>query len=86
MMAAPNQINLQDSFLNQIRKESVPVVIYLKNGVQLRGLVKGFDAFTVIMEDAGKQQMAYKHTISTIAPLSAFTIKPKEMNPGRPVE
>jgi sRNA-binding regulator protein Hfq len=52
----------------------------------LRGLVKGFDAFTVIMEDAGRQQMAYKHTISTIAALSAFTIKPKEINPERQVE
>jgi RNA chaperone Hfq len=62
-MAIANQINLQDSFLNQIRKESIPVDIYLKNGVQLRGLVKGFDAFMVSIEDAGKHRVAYKHAI-----------------------
>ena len=61
-------INLQDSFLNQVRKESVPVVIYLVNGFQLRGAVKGFDNFTVIIENDGKQQLVYKHAISTITP------------------
>ncbi len=63
-------INLQDSFLNQIRKENnLPVVIYLVNGFQLRGVVKGFDNFTVIIENDGKQQLVYKHAISTITPL-----------------
>jgi len=63
-------INLQDSFLNQIRKENnLPVVIYLINGFQLRGVVKGFDNFTVIIENDGKQQLVYKHAISTITPL-----------------
>lgn len=61
-------INLQDSFLNQVRKENIPVVIYLVNGFQLRGSVKGFDNFTVIMENDGKQQLVYKHAISTITP------------------
>lgn len=61
-------INLQDSFLNQVRKENVPVIIYLVNGFQLRGSVKGFDNFTVIMENDGKQQLVYKHAISTITP------------------
>lgn len=61
-------INLQDSFLNQVRKENVPVVIYLVNGFQLRGSVKGFDNFTVIIENDGKQQLVYKHAISTITP------------------
>lgn len=61
-------INLQDSFLNQVRKENVPVVIYLVNGFQLRGAVKGFDNFTVIIENEGKQQLVYKHAISTITP------------------
>lgn len=61
-------INLQDSFLNQVRKENVPVIIYLVNGFQLRGSVKGFDNFTVIMENEGKQQLVYKHAISTITP------------------
>jgi len=67
-------INLQDSFLNQIRKENnLPVVIYLVNGFQLRGVVKGFDNFTVVIENDGKQQLVYKHAISTITPLRAMT-------------
>lgn len=61
-------INLQDSFLNQVRKENVGVVIHLVNGFQLKGSVKGFDNFTVILEAAGKQQLVYKHAISTITP------------------
>lgn len=62
------QINLQDAFLNQVRKENIPVTIFLVNGFQLKGSVKGFDNFTVILEVEGKQQMVYKHAISTIAP------------------
>lgn len=61
-------INLQDSFLNQIRKENAAVTIYLVNGFQLRGMVKGFDNFTVIIENDGRQQLVYKHAISTITP------------------
>lgn len=66
-------INLQDSFLNQVRKENMPVVIYLVNGFQLRGSVKGFDNFTVIIENDGKQQLVYKHAISTITPFRPLT-------------
>lgn len=66
-------INLQDSFLNQVRKENIPVIIYLVNGFQLRGAVKGFDNFTVIMENEGKQQLVYKHAISTIMPFRPLT-------------
>lgn len=64
-------LNLQDSFLNQIRRENVPVIIYLVNGFQLRGAVRGFDNFTVILENDGKQQLVYKHAISTITPIRA---------------
>lgn len=64
-----NQLNLQDAFLNQVRKERIPVTIFLVNGFQIKGLVKGFDNFTVVVEMDGKQQMVYKHAISTIAPL-----------------
>jgi host factor-I protein len=64
------QINLQDSFLNQVRKESIPVILYLTSGVQLRGQVKGFDAFTVILEGQGKPpQLVYKHSIVSVAPM-----------------
>lgn len=62
-------INLQDTFLNQVRKENIPVVIYLINGFQLKGSVKGFDNFTVVIEYEGKQQLVYKHAISTVAPI-----------------
>lgn len=67
-------INLQDVFLNQIRKESIPVTIYLVNGFQLKGLVKGFDNFTVILDFENKQQMVYKHAISTIMPMRAVNL------------
>jgi len=62
-------INLQDTFLNQVRKENLPVTIYLVNGFQLKGLIKGFDNFTVIIEFDGRQQMVYKHAISTVMPI-----------------
>lgn len=64
-----SQINLQDSFLNQLRRENIPVTLYLTSGVQLRGHVKGFDAFTVILEGQGKPpQLVYKHSIVSVAP------------------
>ncbi len=61
-------INLQDVFLNHVRKEHIYVTIYLTNGFQLKGLVKGFDNFTVVLDTEGKQQLVYKHAISTIIP------------------
>ncbi|NLK67768.1 MAG: RNA chaperone Hfq [Clostridiaceae bacterium] len=67
-------INLQDVFLNQVRKEHVPVTVYLTNGFQLRGLVRGFDNFTVVLDSEGKQQLVYKHAISTVTPMKAMNI------------
>lgn len=65
-----SQVNLQDTFLNQLRKENIPVTLYLTSGVQLRGHVKGFDAFTVILEGQGKPpQLVYKHSIVSVAPM-----------------
>ncbi len=61
-------INLQDAFLNQVRKDGIAVTIFLVNGFQLRGAVKGFDNFTIILDSDGKQQMVYKHAVSTIIP------------------
>ncbi|HZK43429.1 MAG TPA: RNA chaperone Hfq [Syntrophomonadaceae bacterium] len=75
------QLNLQDAFLNQIRKEKIPVTIFLVNGFQIKGLVNGFDNFTVIIEMDQKQQLIYKHAISTISPVRSignFQIKNKE--------
>lgn len=62
-------INLQDVFLNQVRKEHSQITIYLVNGFQLKGLVKGFDNYTIVLDSDGKQQLVYKHAVSTITPL-----------------
>ena len=63
------QVNLQDLFLNQVRREHVVVTIYLVGGVQLKGLVKGFDAFTVMLDSPGKPtQIVYKHAIASVVP------------------
>ncbi|NLG85684.1 MAG: RNA chaperone Hfq [Firmicutes bacterium] len=63
------QANLQDTFLNQVRKENVPCTVYLVNGFQIRGLIRGFDNFTVVLESEGKQMLVYKHAISTVTPV-----------------
>lgn len=68
-MTSKNQLNLQDAFLNQVRKDKILVTIYLVNGFQIKGMVKGFDNFTVIVELDGRQQLVYKHAISTISPI-----------------
>ncbi|HIR86545.1 MAG TPA: RNA chaperone Hfq [Candidatus Limivicinus faecipullorum] len=60
--------NLQDNFLNQLRKERSTVTMFLMNGFQLHGIVKGFDGFTVVLDSDGKQQLIYKHAISTVVP------------------
>ena len=67
-------MNLQDVFLNQARKEKITVTIYLTNGFQFKGVVKGFDSFTVILDTEGKQNLVYKHAISTITPSRAISI------------
>lgn len=61
-------VNIQDQFLNQLRKDNTNVTVFLLNGFQLRGQIKGFDNFTVLFESEGKQQLVYKHAISTFAP------------------
>ncbi len=61
--------NIQDYFLNQARKDKVPLTIFLMNGVQMKGQVNGFDNFVVVLDSDGRQQMVYKHAISTIIPL-----------------
>lgn len=61
-------INLQDTFLNNLRKNNVFVTVFLLNGFQLKGLIKSYDNFTVLLESEGKQQLIYKHAISTFVP------------------
>lgn len=69
-------LNLQDVFLNQIRKDGTPVTIFLLNGFQIKGFVRGFDNFTVVMDSDNKQQLIYKHAISTIIPLRPVNLNP----------
>ena len=65
-----SQLNLQDTFLNQVRKENVGVMIYLIGGVQLRGNVRGFDSFTILLDSPGKPtQLVYKHAVTSIVPM-----------------
>ena len=61
--------SLQDAILNEVRRERVPVTLFLMNGFQLRGIITGFDSFVVVLVSDGKQQMIYKHAISTLAPM-----------------
>ena len=67
--------NLQDLFLNQARKEKLAVTMFLMNGFQLRGVIRGFDGFTVILDSDGKQQMIYKHAISTVVPVRPLPLE-----------
>lgn len=61
-------LNLQDIFLNQVRKEHALITVYLVSGYQIKGYVKGFDSYTIVIDSDGKQQMIYKHAVSTIVP------------------
>ena len=62
-------MNLQEAILKECRKDHVPVTLFLMNGFQLRGIITGYDNFVVVLVTDGKQQMIYKHAISTLAPM-----------------
>ena len=64
-----NKANLQDIFLLQAKRDKLPVIMFLMNGFQMRGVITGFDAFVVVLDSEGRQQVIYKHAISTIAPV-----------------
>lgn len=66
--------NLQDTFLNQVRKTKTPVTIFLVNGVKLQGVVSWFDNFCVLLRRDGQSQLVYKHAISTVMPQSPVTL------------
>jgi host factor-I protein len=84
LLVLKQSINIQDTFLNQIRKESIPVTIYLVNGFQLRGIIRGFDNFTIVIDSEGKQQMVYKHAISTFTPARSVSLMVAEEVDERP--
>ena len=74
--------NLQDIFLTQARRDRRSVTMFLMNGFQMRGYVTGFDAFTVVLTSDGKQQLIYKHAISTIAPARPMSVDDAPENAG----
>ena len=74
--------NLQDVILNYVRKERIAVTIYLTNGFQFKGLVTGFDNYVVIIDCEGKQQMVYKHAISTVSPCRNVNLQQIVSNDG----
>ncbi|NUP99636.1 MAG: RNA chaperone Hfq [Armatimonadetes bacterium] len=62
-------INIQETFLNLCRREQTRCIVYLVNGVQLRGVITGFDNFTILLEDENRQQIVYKHAVTTVQPM-----------------
>ena len=74
--------NLQEIFLTKARKQSIPLTIFLMNGFQLRGVVTGFDCFTVVLDTDGKQQIIYKHAISTIVPIHPVSLQEEPCLPS----
>jgi host factor-I protein len=66
--------SFQDNFLNQLMKDKIPVVIFLTNGVRLKGFVKAFDNFVILVKDVS-QQLIYKHAVSTIVPEKDIDIR-----------
>jgi len=77
MSNAGKGLNLQDNYLNQLRKEKIPVVIYLTNGVRLKGLIKSFDNFVLLLKE-NTESLIYKHAISTIVPEREIEIRFEE--------
>ena len=74
---------LQDLFLNQVRKDNIAVTIYLINSVQLRGHVRGFDAFTVLLESPGRPtQLVYKSAVTSIVPMRPVRLHPEHNGPA----
>ena len=77
---------LQDAYLAEIKRQAIPVVVYLVNGFQLRGTVKGFDSFTIILDYEHKSHLIYKHAVSTISPQGVitgqFAFEPSEQPPA----
>ena len=73
-----NKANLQDIFLLQAKRDKLAVTMFLMNGFQMRGVITGFDAFVVILDSEGRQQVIYKHAISTIAPVRPVDLREEE--------
>ena len=73
-----NKANLQDIFLLRAKRDKLPVTMFLMNGFQMRGVITGFDAFVVILDSEGRQQVIYKHALSTIAAVRPVDLREEE--------
>ncbi len=69
-MSSEKSQNVQDAFLNHVRKNKISVVIFLVNGVQLQGMIAGFDSFSLLLKRDSRTQLIYKHAVSTVMPQS----------------
>lgn len=81
---ARGQLNLQDAFLNQLRRDNVPLTVFLVNGVQIKGYVRAFDNFTVMIESDNRNMLIYKHALSTLAPSLPVNINLQDSPRYRP--
>jgi host factor-I protein len=71
---AASRVQLQDTYLAEVRRQGVSVIVFLMNGVQLRGTVRGYDAFTIVLEYEHRPHLIYKHAVSTISPQTPLTL------------
>ena len=72
------KVNLQDLFLLRAREDRLNVTVFLMNGFQMRGIITGYDPFVVVLDSEGRQQIIYKHAISTIAPMRPVELREDE--------
>jgi host factor-I protein len=79
-----NNVPLQDAYLQAMKRENAPVTIYLRNGYQLRGHVRGFDSFTIILEYDNKPHLVYKHAVSTVSPQTPVQFTGNDLAAARP--
>lgn len=78
MSSSEKQNNLQDLFLNQVRKTKAPVTLFLVNGVKLQGIITWFDNFSVLLRRENHSQLVYKHAISTVMPVNPMQLFEEE--------
>jgi host factor-I protein len=84
-MARDNIHRLQDTFLEHLQRKKTPVVVFLTNGVRLQGTVVGFDAYCVLLERDGQQQIVYKHAMTTAVPAGTIDLRDQSEGPAAPV-
>ncbi len=85
-MASEKSQNVQDVFLNTVRKKKMPVTVFLTSGVKLQGNVTGFDNFSLVLRRGPQVQLVYKHSIATVVPSGNISLYEGEENDGMPIE